>query len=82
MLLENINILRKKDQIKFIIKNLKDYNFAKEIIQKNEINCSTYFQPVWGSDSKKLAKWILKDNLNVKLGLQIQKILWGNKRSV
>jgi len=55
---------------------------CKEIIQKNEINCSTYFQPVWGSDSKKLAKWILKDNLNVKLGLQIQKILWGNKRSV
>jgi 7-carboxy-7-deazaguanine synthase len=82
MLYQNILYLKKQDQIKFVIKNLKDYNFAKKILQKNKINSTIFFQPVWGTDPKKLINWILKDNLNVKLGLQIQKILWNNRRSV
>lgn len=82
MFYQNLLYLKGKDQLKFIIKNIKDYNFAKEIINSNKTNCSIYFQPVWGINPKKIANWILKDNLNVKLGLQIQKILWNNKRSV
>lgn len=80
MYLQNIKILRKKDQIKFIIKNKKDYDFAKKIIQKFKPKCEVFFQPVWKTNSENLAKWILDDNLKVKFGLQIHKIIWGDKK--
>lgn len=82
MFQQNINVLRKKDQIKFIIKNKKDYNYAKKIIQKQNPKCDIFFQPVWHTNSEKLAKLILEDNLEVKLGLQIHKIIWGDKKGV
>ncbi len=82
MFLQNINILRKKDQIKFIIENKKDYNYAKKIIQKFKPKCDVFFQPVWSTNPKKLAKWILNDNLELKYGLQIHKIIWGDKKGI
>ena len=78
----NITLLRKVDQLKFIIKDKKDYNYAKEIIKKYEPRCMVFFQPVWGTNSNKLANWIISDGLDVKLGLQIHKILWGDKRPI
>jgi 7-carboxy-7-deazaguanine synthase len=78
----NITLLRKVDQLKFIIKDKKDYNYAKEIIKKYEPRCMVFFQPVWGTNSNKLANWIISDGLDVKLGLQIHKILWGDKRQI
>jgi len=74
MILNNIALLEEKDQIKFIIKNEKDYEYAKKIIDHYNPKCDIYFQPVW-DEKIDLAEWILKDNLNVKLGLQIHKIL-------
>jgi 7-carboxy-7-deazaguanine synthase len=82
MFLQNINILTKKDQIKFIIKNKKDYEYARIIIQKFKPKCDVFFQPVWKTNSEKLAEWILEDNLKAKLGLQIHKIIWGDKKGV
>ena len=59
------------------------YNsYSINFILNNKINCSIYLQPVEGIDPKNIADWILKDNLNVKLGLQLQKILWKNRRGV
>jgi len=80
MFLENINQLRINDQLKFIIKNKKDYNYAKKIISKYNPICSIYFQTVWGIEEKILAEWILKDGLDVKLGIQVHKYIWGNKK--
>ena len=82
MFLQNIKMLTKKDQIKFIIKNKKDYEYAKIILQKFKPKCNVFFQPVWKTKSERLAKWILKDNLKVKLGLQIHKIIWGDKKGI
>ena len=39
-----------------------------------------FFQPNWKKDPKKLADWILNDDLDVKLSLQIHKIIWGDVR--
>jgi 7-carboxy-7-deazaguanine synthase len=78
----NIGLLKKEDQIKFIIEDKRDYNFAKDIIIKFKPECDIYIQPVWGENPKKIAEWIISDRLNVKLGLQLQKILWGLKRRV
>jgi 7-carboxy-7-deazaguanine synthase len=78
----NIVYLLKKDQLKFIIKTKEDYNYAKKIIAKYNPTCTIFFQPVWGTNPKKLASWILNDNLSVRLSLQLHKIIWGTKRGV
>jgi len=82
MFIENLQLLKKKDQLKFIIKDKKDYNYAKKVLLKYKPDCITFFQPVWGSNLKNFANWILKDNINARLGLQIHKIIWGKKRGV
>lgn len=79
MKLENIKKLQKKDQIKFIIRDLNDYIYAKKITNDFKPNCLIYYQPVWGTNPKYLAEWIKNDGLNVSLGLQIHKIIWGEK---
>ena len=82
MKLKNITSLSKKDQLKFIIQNKKDYEYAKTILKKYTPACSVFFQPVWGTDPKKLASWILGDGLLVRLSLQRHKLIWGTKRGV
>ena len=82
MNMKNISYLSKKDQLKFIIKNKKDYDYAKKILEKYNPPCTVFFQPVWGTNPKKLASWILNDGLPVRLTLQLHKIIWGEKRGV
>jgi len=82
MNMKNICYLSKKDQLKFIIKNKKDYDYAKKILKKYNPPCTVFFQPVWGTNPKKLASWILNDELPVRLALQLHKIIWGEKRGV
>ena len=79
---ENISLLRKNDQLKFVIKDKDDYNYAKKIVNKYKPVCNIFFQPVWGNDPITIAKWIISDKLDVKLGLQLHKIIWGEKRGV
>jgi 7-carboxy-7-deazaguanine synthase len=79
MQLDNINLLRPQDQIKFVIATKKDFDYAKQIIQRFQPTCSVYFQPVWGSSTTKLADLILQENLSVHLGLQLHKIIWGKE---
>jgi 7-carboxy-7-deazaguanine synthase len=80
MRLENLSLLKKDDQLKFVIGGIKDYDYAKKIIKKYKPVCTVFFQPVWGTNAKQLTEWILNDELNVKLGLQIHKMIWGDKR--
>jgi 7-carboxy-7-deazaguanine synthase len=76
----NIKLLKEKDQLKFVIKNRVDYDYAKKIVEKYKPKCTVYFQPVWGTDPKELAEWIKKDCLNIRLGLQLHKIIWSEKK--
>ena len=82
MILQNISALSKHDQLKFIIKNKEDYRYAKAIVQRYKPRCTVFFQPVWSTSPKKLASWILHDELPVRLGLQLHKVIWGAKRGV
>jgi 7-carboxy-7-deazaguanine synthase len=87
MLYENLDFLKKKDQVKFIISDLKDYNFAKKIVKKHKLENKTnvIFQPVFKKDRrfvKDLVDLILKDELKIRVSLQLHKIIWGNKRGV
>ncbi|OEU67920.1 MAG: 7-carboxy-7-deazaguanine synthase [Desulfobacterales bacterium PC51MH44] len=82
--LANLTRLSSKDQVKFVIGSRKDYEYAKEMV---ELNCPGFpreqilFSPVKGKmASAKLAEWILEDNLNVRLHLQLHKIIWPGKQ--
>ena len=75
--------LRSKDQLKFVIQDELDYEYAKEVLKKYQIRANIIFQPVYGTSSKWLAERVLEDKLeNVRVLPQFHKIIWGEKRGV
>jgi 7-carboxy-7-deazaguanine synthase len=76
----NMHNLLANDELKFVISDETDYEFAKETLKKYYTKASIIFSPTFDSKGKhngtKLAEWILRDDLkNVRLGLQTHKIL-------
>ena len=79
----NLSILKTTDVIKFVIGNKLDYEWSKDVIVKNNLSNTDniYFSPVHESlVLSDIADWILNDNLNVTLQLQLHKYIWGNER--
>jgi 7-carboxy-7-deazaguanine synthase len=77
---ENLNRLSDKDEIKFVIGDKEDYEYAKEKLDFIKFNPqrmhTVHFSPVFGKmDPKTLAKWILEDNLDVRLHLQLHRYI-------
>ncbi len=77
---DNLARLRDQDQLKFIVGDRVDYDFAKEVLRRHRPRGTVFLQPVWGTDPAKLAGWILDDALEVRLGIQLHKCLWGTAR--
>ena len=77
----NFDVLRPHDEVKFVIQDRVDYDFAKDVIDRHRLvdRCAAVlFSPVHGVlDPKLLAKWILDDGLVVRLQLQAHKYIWG-----
>jgi 7-carboxy-7-deazaguanine synthase len=79
---KNIKRLTCNDEIKFIISSKRDYEWAKEITKKYKIvdRTTVLFGLAHGKlKPKTLARWILKDGLDVRLQLQLHKIVWPDK---
>ncbi len=84
---ENLRLLHPVDEVKFVILDRADYEFAREIVKRHEIPASTVlFSPVMPANQVKeglepatLAHWILEDRLDVRLQPQIHKFLWPGK---
>jgi len=79
MLFENMEVLGPTDQLKFIISDDKDYDYAKEIIERYSPKCEIILTPVGGKDLKSLAEKVLKDNLDVRVLPQLHKFIWGDQ---
>lgn len=79
MIFENIEILGPTDQLKFIVSDDADYEYAKEIIAKYEPKCEVIFTPVGGKEMKGLAEKVLKDRLNARVLPQLHKFIWGDE---
>ena len=75
-----INDMAEHDEIKFVIGNRQDYKWSKEKINNYKLeNKTILFSPVHNVlDSKKLSNWILKDNLRVRVQIQLHKYIWGS----
>lgn len=79
MYFNNLNYLLKSDEIKFVIKDRDDYNWAKGIIDRYNLieRCNILISPVYGEiEPREMAEWILEDNLNVRLQIQLHKLIW------
>ncbi len=82
-LMDNLKLINDNDEIKFVLGSKEDYLYAKNFLEVNLLNKKSpvIFSPL--SDvlnPKDLSEWILKDKLNVRVGLQIHKIIWGSER--
>jgi 7-carboxy-7-deazaguanine synthase len=76
----NLSCLTQQDEIKFVLCDETDYQWACEVISNKQLHqlCPILLSPVYGSlDPATLAAWILRDQLPVRMQIQIHKLLWG-----
>jgi 7-carboxy-7-deazaguanine synthase len=90
--MENLDALRPQDEIKFVIADRADYEFARDFTREHHLDgmvASVIFSPAFRKDARgtrdashcmvdpqDLANWILEDQLDVRLGLQAHKFIW------
>ena len=78
----NLQYLQSQDQIKFVLCDRKDYDWAVALLKQHALadKCEVLFSPVHGQlEPRQLADWILADQLPVRFQLQLHKLLWGNE---
>ncbi len=78
----NIAMLKKKDQLKFVISDGIDLEYAIETLEKYKPECEVIFTPVGGMDIEPLAEEVVDRRINARVLPQLHKIIWGNKRAV
>lgn len=82
MLASNIAVLGEKDQLKFIIGDDSDFEFATDVLRAYMPGTNVIFSPVGGMDLRPLAEEVLRRKLEVRVLPQLHKIIWGDRRSV
>lgn len=76
---KNLEFIKESDQIKFVISNRSDYDWAKGIIEKYKLlkKCRVLMSPNFNKlDNKTLSAWILTDRLQVRFQIQMHKYIW------
>ncbi len=89
---ENLDLLTPDDEIKFVIGDRTDYDWARDVIERHDLSkrCTVLLSPVCGRvepgtipvaqghlDPQWLAEWMLADRLEARLSLQIHKMIWS-----
>jgi 7-carboxy-7-deazaguanine synthase len=76
----NVTRLTAKDQIKFVLTDRFDYEWACQVLARHELadRCTVLMSPVFGSlEPRQLAEWVLADRLPVRVQLQMHKLIWA-----
>ncbi|UVT15927.1 MAG: 7-carboxy-7-deazaguanine synthase QueE [Nitrospira sp.] len=76
----NVERLRPLDEVKFVIQDRRDYEWAKHVLDRFRLpeRCPVLFSPVFGTlDPRHLAEWLLADRLPIRLQLQLHKHIWA-----
>ena len=82
-LLANLAHLTERDQVKLVICDRADYEWAQEQLEELHLaqRCEVLFSPSHGQlEAHVLAEWILHDRLPVRFQVQLHKVLWGEER--
>jgi 7-carboxy-7-deazaguanine synthase len=77
---KNLDHIKPEDEIKFVICDRADYEWARDVLSQYKLNakCGVLFSPVYVKvNPADLAEWVLQDKLPVRMQLQLHKILWG-----
>jgi len=76
----NLERLQSHDEVKFVIKERTDYEYAREIVARHDLArraAAVHFSPVHGvMDARTLSEWVLADSLPVRVQLQLHKYIW------
>ncbi|CEN56631.1 7-carboxy-7-deazaguanine synthase QueE [Candidatus Methylopumilus turicensis] len=81
----NVAALSAKDEVKFVLVDRADYDWAKQVIADYDLNskCPVLFSPVYKTlPPDQLAAWVLQDHLRVRMQVQLHKVIWGEKAGV
>ena len=82
MCFENLSMLRPKDQLKFVISDGSDLEYAISILERYHPDTEIIFSPVGGMDIEPLAEEVIERRMDVRVLPQLHKIIWGNRRAV
>jgi 7-carboxy-7-deazaguanine synthase len=85
MLWSNLDHIKPSDEIKFVLCNRADYDWAKAKLAELKLTekCPVLFSPSYHElKADELAGWVLQDKLPVRMQIQLHKILWGEKQGV
>ncbi len=78
---ENLDRLDANDEVKFVIKDRADYDYACDVLRRHALHdkvAAVLFSPVHGVlDPKTLSEWVLADRLPVRVQLQVHKYIWS-----
>jgi len=76
----NLDRLRPHDEVKFVIKDREDYEFAREVLVRYDLAArvkAIHFSPVHGvMDLRQLSEWVLADRLPARVQVQLHKLIW------
>ena len=80
---ENLGRLNARDELKIVLADEADYAWAKSVCAARRLDaiCPVLLSPVAGRlEAKRLAEWVLRDKLPVRVQLQLHKLIWGSER--
>lgn len=75
----NIDRLTPRDEVKFVLADRGDYDWAQDVLRRYDLpsRCAVLFAPVHGQlEPLDLVRWVLADRLDVRVGLQLHKLIW------
>jgi 7-carboxy-7-deazaguanine synthase len=79
---DNLAALRAQDEVKFVLCDRADYDWARATISRHRLTqrCTVLFSPSFEQlPARELADWIVADRLPVRFQFQLHKALWGNQ---
>jgi 7-carboxy-7-deazaguanine synthase len=78
----NLARLKPSDELKFVLADRRDFDWSIDFVASRSLDLRfpVTFSPVWeGLSPAELAAWVLESGRNIRLGLQLHKILWGDQ---
>lgn len=79
----NVDLLTPRDEVKFVLAGREDFDFAAGAVERHRLTgrCAVLFSPVVGRlEAATLAGWILESGLDVRLNVQLHRMLWPGRR--
>jgi len=74
---QNLEHLKAGDELKIVISDRTDYDWAREVVEKHRPEVPVLFSPVFGElEPSQLSEWMLADRLAVRMQLQQHKYIW------